>query len=84
MMLRVDVFKNYCDKSLETLKNKEEKIRLQLLEEPGNIKLKKELGNILYYKKDIDGAINVYLKLITLEPKSASHNAFLGYLYYEK
>ena len=83
MMLKTDVFKSYSGKSLETLLKQEEKIRLDLLSNPGDIKLKRELSKILYYKGDINGAIQITLKVAALQPKKAEVHAFLGYLYYE-
>lgn len=82
-MLKTDVFKNYSGKNLEDLLKQEEKIRIQLLTNPGDIKLKKELGKILYYKGDVSGAIQIALKVDALQPKKSEVNAFLGYLYYE-
>lgn len=83
MMLKTDVFKSYSGKNLEALLKQEEEMRIQLLSNPGDIKLKRELSKILYYKGDVNGAILMALKVEALQPKKSEVHAFLGYLYYE-
>jgi len=43
----------------------------------------KELGIIYYNLKKDETAIEIYERLITLEPKNPKVRAFLGYMYYE-
>ncbi|MGL5050753.1 MAG: tetratricopeptide repeat protein [Fusobacteriaceae bacterium] len=82
-MLRTEIFKIYSDKNMEFLNDKEEEVRLKLLLDPKNLKKLKELGEILYYKRDVEGAISVYEKMIELENNEHEFLGFLGYLYYE-
>lgn len=81
-MLRTTVFKNYSEKSMETLVKEEENLRLNLLENPTNEKSLKSLGENLYYRKDVKGAIKIYEKLVE-KKLTATNLAFLGFLYYE-
>ena len=51
--------------------------------DPENIKALEELGAIYYYQKKNRDAIEIYEKLVVLEPANATVKSFLGYLYYE-
>ncbi|MGL5123024.1 MAG: tetratricopeptide repeat protein [Fusobacteriaceae bacterium] len=82
-MLRTEILKNYCDKDPVLLTKKEEEMRINLLLKPNNIEFLKLLGDILYFKKDIAGAIKIYEKLIKKDNKKLDFIGFLGYLYYE-
>lgn len=82
-MLRTEIFKMYSDKNIEFLNEKEEEIRLKLLLDPKNIKKIKELAQILYFKKDVEGAIKVYQKMVDLKSNKHEYLGYLGYLNYE-
>lgn len=82
-MLRTEIFKGYSDKNIEYFNEKEEEIRVNLLLEPKNVKKLKELGQILYYKRDVAGAISIYEKMAELKKNKHEILGFLGYLYYE-
>ncbi len=80
-MLRTRIFNDYCkDKDL---RDREEEVRMELLEDSQNVELLRELGAILYYSKRDDEAITIYEKLLKLERKNHNFMAFLGYLHYE-
>lgn len=80
-MLRTEIFKQY--NSNEDLNRKEAEIRVALLMEPENLSYLKELGALVYYKKNCKSAKVIYKKLTELEPENAINFAFLGYLQYE-
>ena len=80
-MLRTKIFREFCkDKDL---RNREEEVRMELLEDCSNVELLRELGAILYYSKRDEEAIKIYRKLLELEETNHNFMAFLGYLYYE-
>ncbi|MGL5965310.1 MAG: tetratricopeptide repeat protein [Fusobacteriaceae bacterium] len=83
-MLKTRIFKNYKGKALENLKDEEAEIRLSLLIKPGDRKILEKLASILYYVGDIDGAINIYNKLVSFESENSDFLGFLGYLHYER
>lgn len=67
----------------DELLRQEHKIRTQLLTKPNDIKQLKQLGTILFYKRDCAGAVDVYEKLRFLGCNDGSVIGFLGYLNYE-
>ena len=79
-LLKTEIFRDYSDKDLV---KEEEEIRFSLLENPQNIENLKSLAAILYYKRDYNGAIKLYEKIVNTNPENADYAAFLGYLYYE-
>lgn len=79
-MLRTEIFKQYKN---EDLNRKEAELRVALLLEPENLAYLKELGALVYYKKNCKSAKIIYKKLTELEPKSGDNFAFLGFLHYE-
>lgn len=80
-MLRTKIFHDYCkDKNLA---DREEEVRMELLEENNSVELLRELGAILYYSKRDEEAITIYRKLLELDKSNHNFMAFLGYLYYE-
>ena len=80
-MLRTEIFKQYNNN--EDLNRKEAEIRVALLMEPENLSYLKELGALVYYKKNCKSAKVIYKKLTELEPKNGDNFAFLGYIQYE-
>ena len=80
-MLRTKILDDYCKN--RNLTNREEEVRMELLEENNNVELLKELGAILYYTKRDEEAITIYKKLLELDKSNHNFMAFLGYLYYE-
>lgn len=80
-MLRTRIFNDYCkDKDL---RDREEEVRMELLEDSQNVELLRELGAILYYSKRDEEAITIYEKLLKLDTENHNFMAFLGYLHYE-
>lgn len=80
-MLKTEIFRKYSN--TEDIIKKEEDIRLALLSEPENIDKLRELAALTYFRKNYQGSINVYEKLIKLEVDNGENFAFLGFLYYE-
>lgn len=79
-MLRTEIFRKYNNNDLD---KQEAEIRMSLLLEPNNIEYLKELGALVYYKKNCKSAKVIYKKLIELEPENGENFAFLGFLCYE-
>lgn len=80
-MLKTEIFRKY--NNTEDIIKKEEDIRLALLSEPEDIDKLRELAALTYFRKNYQGSINVYEKLIKLEVDNGENFAFLGFLYYE-
>lgn len=80
-MLRTEIFRQYNNN--EDLNRKEAELRVALLLEPENLSYLKELGALVYYKKNCKSAKVIYKKLTELEPENEINFAFLGYLHYE-
>lgn len=80
-MLRTKIFDDYCKD--RDLTNREEEVRMELLENSNNIKLLRELGAILYYGGRDEEAIVIFEKLLKIDKKNHDFMAFLGYLNYE-
>lgn len=80
-MLRTEILKKY--NTDEDLNRKEAEIRIALLMDPENITYLKELGALIYYKKNCKRAKVIYKKLTELEPENGDNFAFLGFLDYE-
>jgi len=80
-MLRTRIFNDYCRN--KDLRNREEEVRMELLENSKDVELLRELGAILYYSKRDDEAIIIYEKLLKLDGENHNFMAFLGYLHYE-
>ena len=66
-MLRTEIFRQYNNN--EDLNRKEAEIRVALLMEPENLSYLKELGALVYYKKNCKSAKVIYKKLTELEPE---------------
>ena len=75
-----EIFTQMDSKKITT---KEENLRVDLLNDPGNIKKMEELAILMYHKGDYDGAIALYQRILQLENVSNQYS-FLGYLYFEK
>lgn len=80
-MIRTEIFKKYNNN--EDLNRKEAEIRVALLMDPENLTYLKELGALVYYKRNCKNAKVIYKKLTELEPKNGDNFAFLGFLNYE-
>lgn len=81
-MLRKKILKR-IDVSKEDLLNQEQEIRFELLTKANDIDNLKKLGTILFYKRDCEGALEIYEKLRALGKKDSDTIGFLGYLNYE-
>lgn len=80
-MLRTEIFRQYNND--EDLSRKEAELRVALLMEPENLTYLKELGALVYYKRNCKNAKVIYKKLTELEPTNGDNFAFLGFLNYE-
>lgn len=57
-MLRTEIFKKYNNG--EDLNKKEAEIRISLLLEPDNLEYLRELGALVYYKRNLKNARLIY------------------------
>lgn len=80
-MLRTEIFRQY-NTNID-LSRKEAELRVALLMEPENLRFLKELGALVYYKRNCKNAKIIYKKLTELEPNNGDNFAFLGFLNYE-
>lgn len=69
--------------NMETLLKEEEEVRFELLAVPNDFENLEKLAQILFHKRDCEGAIEIYKKLYKLGKKDESVLGFLGYLNYE-
>jgi len=81
-MLRTAIFMQINE--IENLDERRIDLRSELIFNPDNPTVLNELGAILCFQKKTDDAIEVYRKVLELEPGDAEHMAYMGYLYYEK
>ncbi len=81
-MVRTTVFKQFC-KDKEKLEQRAQKLQEELKLDAENIDKLKELATIYHYIKEDEKAIEIYKKLVKLQPQDSELLAFLGYLYYE-
>ncbi|MGF6905686.1 tetratricopeptide repeat protein [Fusobacterium sp. PH5-44] len=79
-MLKENILKQYIGKDLP---KEEEEIRLQLIADPYNSSIVRDLIVILCRKKDIAGAIKLCIKQLVKKPKDSEFLGILGYLCYE-
>jgi len=81
-MLRTAIFMEINE--VENLDERRVDLRSELIFNPNDRVALKELGAILCFQKKTDDAIEVYKKVLELDPKNAEYMAYMGYLYYEK
>jgi len=81
-MLRTAIFMGINE--IENLDERRLDLRSELIFNPNDCIALKELGAILCFQKKIDDAIDIYKKLLKLDPKNSEYMAYMGYLYYEK
>ncbi|MGL5001287.1 MAG: tetratricopeptide repeat protein [Cetobacterium sp.] len=81
-MLRKKILKR-IDVSKQELLKQEQEIRFELLTKSNDVENLEKLGTILFYKRDCEGALEIYEKLRALGKKDSDTIGFLGYLNYE-
>lgn len=81
-MLRKKILKRK-NISKEDLLKQEQEIRFKLLSKPNDIKSLEELATILFSKRDCEGSLEIYEKLIKLGKKDIETIGFIGYLCFE-
>ena len=81
-MLRKKILKR-IDISKRELLDQEQEVRFELLTKANDIENLEKLGTILFYKRDCEGALEIYEKLRVLGKKDSETIGFLGYLNYE-
>ena len=80
-LFKTDIFTEF---ELEDLKQKEIELRYELLIDSKNNDKLEDLAIVLYHKRDYDGAIELYEKVIERDQdRLAEKYAFLGYLHFE-
>lgn len=79
-MLKENILKQYIGKDLP---KEEEEIRLQLIADPDNSSIVRDLIVILCRKKDIAGAIKLCIRHLVKDSKDSEFLGILGYLCYE-
>ena len=80
-MLETLIFREirYNENNKQLLKENLEKIK----NNPDNVEVLKTLASIYHALKENNKAIEIYEKLVNLQPNEIEIRAFLGYLYYE-
>ncbi|MCS5423045.1 M48 family metallopeptidase, partial [Psychrilyobacter sp. S5] len=81
-MLRTAIFMEINE--IENLDERRVDLRSELIFNPDNRMALRELGAILCFQKKTDDAIEIYKKMLKLDPKNGEYMAYMGYLYYEK
>lgn len=81
-MLKTQIFKKY-NNEIPDLFLYEQDLRFELLNDSKNLEKLAELGRVLYYKKDCQGAVKIYEKLLNVEPENTEYLGFMGFLCYE-
>ncbi|TDT70544.1 tetratricopeptide repeat protein [Hypnocyclicus thermotrophus] len=80
-MLRTRIFKEICQNV--DLEEKKANLKEKLKNDPNNLELLEKLAAVYYYQQEDFKAVEIYKKLVTLDPENAEYLAFLGYLCYE-
>ncbi|MGL4988612.1 MAG: tetratricopeptide repeat protein [Cetobacterium sp.] len=81
-MLRKKILKR-IDVNEQDLLKQEQDIRFELLTKTNDVENLEKLGTVLFYKRDCEGALEIYEKLRALGKKDSDTIGFLGYLNYE-